>query len=104
MQLNAKRHGVQLHKPQNCYHGFAAWRHILAPTVSRFEPLLFFRWIFLKEKMCSQKHNTISDLENAIEIVAAAITPRILSKVQVSFKKTALSSSKPLKKSRKKMK
>ena len=64
-----------------------AWWYILAPTIPRFKPLLFFLRVFLKEKVFSQKHNTISDLKNAFEREVASITPSMLSKVQVSFEK-----------------
>ena len=46
-----------------------------------------FLWAFLKEKVFSQKHNTISDVKNAIEREVSPITPSRLSKVWVTFEK-----------------
>ena len=40
-------------------------------------PCYFLLWVFLKEKVFSQKRNTITDLKNAIEREVAANSPSV---------------------------
>ena len=55
----------------------------LKPLKNRkIDQIIFYDQVFLKDNVYSQKHNTSSDVKNAIEREVAAIAPSMLSKVR----------------------